>query len=100
MRKYIAAIALLAIFLVVFIPFASRSPDGLEKVAENLGVDEHVPTWKGLMSDYSVAAVSNTYVSTLIAGILGTIIVLLTSIVLGKAVLMKKGTAISESKKD
>lgn len=100
MKKYIAAIALLAIFLVVFIPFASSSPDGLEKVAVNLGMEEHAPAWKGLMFDYSVEAVSNSYVSTLIAGIFGTIIVLLTSMVLGKAVLIKKGTAISESKQD
>jgi hypothetical protein len=33
MKKYLAAAAMLAVFLAVLIPFASSSPDGLEKVA-------------------------------------------------------------------
>ncbi len=91
MKKYLIAIGLIAVFLAVFVPFASRSPDGLERVAATLGIEEHAPVWKGLMSDYSVATIGNSYFSTLTAGIFGTFMVLLLSIVLGKVVVLKKG---------
>jgi cobalt/nickel transport protein len=91
MKKYLMAIGLIAIFLAVFVPFASRSPDGLERVAATLGIEEQAPIWKGLMSDYSVAIIDNPYISTLIAGIFGTLVVLGLSLALGKAVVLKKG---------
>jgi hypothetical protein len=90
MKKYFLAFGLLAIFLIVFLPFASNNPDGLEKVAQDLGVEENTPIWKGLMFDYSVSAIAEPYFSTLTAGIVGTTIVLVLSIVLGKAVALKK----------
>ena len=43
------------------------------------------------MSDYSVAVVRNSYFSTLTAGIFGTAMVLVLSLVLGKVVVLKKG---------
>jgi ABC-type sulfate transport system permease component len=89
MRKYLIAIALIVIFLVVFIPLASTRPDGLEKVAESLGIEEITPLWNGLMTDYSVGALGNSYASTLLAGVFGTVLVLLASLVLGRAVTKK-----------
>lgn len=96
MRKHILAMGLIILFLAIFIPFASTSPDGLEKVAEIVGVEENAPLWTGLMSDYSVEAAGNSYVSTLIAGIFGTVLVLLASMVLGKALEKKSNHAIGE----
>jgi hypothetical protein len=49
MKKYLAAVALRLVFLVVFIPFASNSPDGLEKAVESMGVQESDPLWRGIM---------------------------------------------------
>ena len=86
MKKYLVAIGLLVVFLAVFIPFASNSPDGLEKVAQSLGVNEHDPLWRGFMFDYSVEVLENPYVSTLIAGIFGTLMVLAVSFVFGKVI--------------
>ena len=37
MKKYLVAVALIIIFLIVFIPLASTNPDGLEKVASSFG---------------------------------------------------------------
>ena len=82
MKKYLAATAFLVVFLSVLIPFASSGPDGLEKVAASLGVEPQ-PVWRGLMSDYSVEAFNNPYASTLAAGIIGTLIVLGATSVLG-----------------
>ena len=86
MKKYLVAIILLVVFLAVFIPFASSSPDGLEKVAQSLGVKELEPLWKGFMFDYSVEVFENPYVSTLLAGVFGTLMVLAASFIFGKVI--------------
>jgi ABC-type sulfate transport system permease component len=90
MKKHFAAIALIVAFLAVFIPLASSSPDGLERVVETFGVAEHAPIWNGIMSDYAIAAIGNPYVSTLLAGVFGTLMVLLAGFLLGKAMAPKK----------
>jgi hypothetical protein len=89
MKKYLAAITVFTIFLAIFIPLASSDPDGLEKVAETMGIGENQSVWGGLMSDYSVTIVENPYLSTLLAGVFGTLIVLLSAFILGKAVRQK-----------
>ena len=78
------------VFLVVFIPLASSSPDGLERVATTFGVAEQAPIWNGIMSDYAITAITNPYVSTLLAGIIGTLMVLIAGFLLGKAITPKK----------
>ena len=90
MNKRIAIVAAIMVFLAVFIPLASSSPDGLQRVAENFGVAEQAPIWNGIMSGYAIAAIENPYVSTLLAGVFGTLIVLLVGFLLGKAMAPKK----------
>jgi hypothetical protein len=41
------------------------------------------------MSDYAIAAIGNPYVSTLLAGVLGTFMVLIVAFLLGKAITPK-----------
>ena len=89
MSKQFAVVAGILVFLAVFIPLASSSPDGLERVVENFGVAEQVPVWNGVMSDYAIAAIGNPYVSTLLAGIFGTLMVLIAGFVLGKTLTPK-----------
>jgi cobalt/nickel transport protein len=86
MKKLLVTTVLIIGFLVVFTPLASSSPDGLERVASSLGIEDPEPAWQGLMSDYSVSALGDNYISTLAAGILGTLLVLVTSLVLGAAI--------------
>jgi cobalt/nickel transport protein len=104
-KKYLATTAMVIIFLAVFIPFASSSPDGLQKVATSMGINEPEPAWHGLMCDYSVNALGNTYVSTLAAGVLGILMVLVASLVLGAAITKRnqpgsETAAVSSRKKD
>ncbi len=89
MNKHLAVIALIVVFLAVFIPFASSNPDGLERVVETFGVDEHAPFWNGLMSDYAIEAIAEPYVSTLLAGVFGTFMVLLAAYLLGTGMVPK-----------
>jgi cobalt/nickel transport protein len=89
MKKHIAIIIALIVFLVVFIPLASSDPDGLERVVENFGVEEHAPLWKGLMPDYTIEAIGDTYFSTLLAGVFGTLLVLIAGFAVEKALTQK-----------
>jgi len=91
MKKYVVATLLLVVFLAVFTPFASSSPDGLETVASLLGVQSQ-PIWQGLMNDYSVSSVGNSYVSTLLAGFFGIVFVLTATLALGKAITKQSQT--------
>ncbi|MEJ2241527.1 MAG: PDGLE domain-containing protein [Candidatus Bathyarchaeota archaeon] len=84
MNKYIKALILIVVCLAFLIPFASSDPDGLERVAENLGVEETNSSANGLMPDYNVPIVQSSYGSTLIAGIIGVFLVLGAAFILGK----------------
>ena len=91
MKKALVFVGLVLVSLAVLLPFASNSPDGLEKATGTFGVQQQTPIWQGLMPDYSVAALGNSYVSTLLAGIFGTLMVLLTTLLLGKVMAPKNG---------
>jgi len=89
MKKHLGTVALIVVFLAVFIPFASSSPDGLGRVVKTFGDAELAPFWNGLMSDYAIAAIGDPYVSTLLAGVFGTFMVLLATFLLGKVMAPK-----------
>lgn len=84
MKGYIKAIMLTVLGLALFVPLASTFPDGLESVAETLGIEGHEPLWQGLMPDYSLPSISNVYVSTFLSGLAGTLIVLVFAFLVGK----------------
>jgi cobalt/nickel transport protein len=87
MKKYLVVVALIIVFLIVFLPLASTNPDGLEKVASSFGAQEHESLWGGLMADYTFSLIKNMYASTLIAGIFGIVMVLVATLILGKVLI-------------
>jgi len=91
MKGHIKAIILTVLGLALFVPLASTFPDGLETVAETLGIEEHEPLWQGLMPDYTFSSMSNAYVSTFLSGLAGTLIVLVFAFFVGKA--LTRGSA-------
>ncbi len=88
-KKYVIAVCAIIVFLAVFIPFASINPDGLEKVANTLDAHEGKNFWSGIFPDYSVSGIGNGYLSTLIAGIIGVILVLLVGLFLSRGLKRK-----------
>jgi cobalt/nickel transport protein len=78
---------LLALFLS---PFASSSPDGLEKVAETKGFAEKGAGggfWKyAPFKDYTLPGIESEKVSTAIAGLTGTLAVFFIVMGLGKVI--------------
>ena len=89
MKKFIVAFILIIAFLAFFIPLASINPDGLEKVVQTFGAKEQKPIWEGLMTDYSLSFISNSYLSTLLSGIVGTAIVFFSALILSKTISSK-----------
>jgi ABC-type Fe3+ transport system permease subunit len=89
-KKFIVAFILIIAFLTIFIPLASNNPDGLEKVVQTFGAKEQKPIWEGLMTDYSLSFISNSYLSTLLTGIVGTTIVFFSALILSKTISTKK----------
>jgi cobalt/nickel transport system permease protein len=83
-KRYIIAVCGILIFLAIFIPLASTNPDGLEKVVISLGAKEGDNFWSGILPNYEVSGVGNGYLSTLIAGIIGVVLVLLVGLLLTK----------------
>lgn len=74
----------LALSIAAFLsPFASKDPDGLDRVAQDLKFEEKAtenpPTkqlpFSQVFEEYSIKAVPNEKVSTALAGITGTLVV-------------------------
>ena len=86
MKRYLKTLVLTLVCLAVLIPFASNAPDGLERVAETFGIEEHTPTWTGLMPDYTLPTIDDSYISTLLAGTFGVFLVLGVAFMLGMAI--------------
>jgi len=76
---------LVALFLS---PFASTSPDGLEKVAEMKGFKERGERWRlwkhAPLQEYAIPWIKNEKVSTALSGIVGTVAIFLIAFGLGR----------------
>lgn len=81
------AIAVLVVFLS---PFASANPDGLERVASDLGFldSSRVPLFS-LIPDYSIPVLGQTSLSTIMAGLTGVVVVLVVALIAGRALQRK-----------
>jgi cobalt/nickel transport system permease protein len=79
----------IAALLAVLSPLASSRPDGLEWVAEQKGFFEaaRAPLYN-ILPDYVIPGISNEILATILAGILGTLLVL--GVALGVAFLRRK----------
>jgi PDGLE domain len=80
-----AALAVAALLAVFVSPWASSSPDGLEKVASDKGflkkAEENVPAWKDSpMKDYAVPGVNSKKTSTAVSGLVGVVITVIAAV--------------------
>ncbi len=68
----------IALAVTLLAPFASASPDGLERVAEDKGfIDAAKDAPYAVIADYVVPGVENEAVATILAGAIGVTIVYL-----------------------
>ena len=89
---------LLAAFLA---PFASSSPDGLERVAEDQGFldkAEGSQVWKAApIPDYEMPGVGGSGIATALAGVAGTLIVFGLALGLGRLIVRRRGAGRSRA---
>jgi cobalt/nickel transport system permease protein len=75
-RGWIAAGLLVSLLVVMLSPLASADPDGLERVAINLGfIDRSANPLYHILPDYTIPGIGHGPLSTILAGILGALIV-------------------------
>jgi len=78
---------------VILAPFASQWPDGLERVAEELHFADAAaanPLVHSPLPDYAIPGLQNAQLSTALAGLVGTFLVLLVLFGLGKLLAPKQ----------
>lgn len=84
MKKEILFLGILTLLIAgILSPFASSLPDGLERVAENLGFLERSeePIFK-VIEDYTFPGIKSEFLSTSLAGLSGSIIIFFVTIFL------------------
>jgi len=89
-RGWIHAGVVVSLFAVLLSPLASASPDGLERVAEDMGflkMGQSAPYQ--ILPDYTVPFLGETALSTIVAGVVGALVVLGLMIVLGQSLRRK-----------
>jgi len=75
-RGWVVAGVLIALAVVLLSPFASANPDGLERVAINMGfIQTGQPAPYQIIPDYTIPFLGATPLSTIVAGAVGVIIV-------------------------
>jgi cobalt/nickel transport system permease protein len=96
---FVAVGLLIAVLLVVFVaPHASSSPDGLEKVAADKGINRDVrpsAVADGPLADYGVKGVDHAALGTIVAGLVGVAVTFV--IVLGAMWLLRRRRARPEA---
>jgi cobalt/nickel transport system permease protein len=84
-RGWVVAGVLIALAVVLLSPLASTDPDGLNRVAMNLGFIHNAQTASGPFAGYKIPFLANTSASKILAGILGTLVVLAAVFFTGRA---------------
>jgi cobalt/nickel transport system permease protein len=84
-RGWIVAGILVSFLAVLISPLASGNPDGLERVAEDLGfLNRGLDAPFQILPDYTIPFLGETAISTILAGVVGALIVLGLLILIGR----------------
>jgi cobalt/nickel transport system permease protein len=89
-RGWIFAGALISLAVVLLSPLASADPDGLERVAEDLGfLGKGASAPYQLIPDYTFPILGETALSTIVAGVIGLVVVGAIIVLLGQGMKAK-----------
>ena len=89
-RGWVVAGILIALAVVLLSPFASADPDGLERVAHNLGfIGTAQSAPYQVIPDYTIPFLGATPVSTVVAGAIGALVVLAVAFLAGRSLRKK-----------
>ena len=83
---------MIALAVVLLSPLASADPDGLERVAINMGfIETGQAAPYEIIPDYTIPFLGETAVSTIVAGAVGVIVVLAIAFIAGRSLQSKRG---------
>ncbi|HUE98275.1 MAG TPA: energy-coupling factor ABC transporter permease [Anaerolineales bacterium] len=89
-RGWVVAGVLVSLAVVLLSPFASADPDGLERVAQDLGfLGRGTSAPYEIIPDYTLPFLSNTSLSTIFAGVIGIVVVGAIIVLLGQGMKAK-----------
>jgi len=84
-RGWIVAGIVISLLAVLISPLASGDPDGLERVAENLGFLESGQSSPfEILPDYTISFLGETALSTILAGVVGALVLLGLLVLIGR----------------
>jgi hypothetical protein len=88
---WIGGIVVAILVVIILAPLASADPDGLERVAENVGfIDQAENFVSGILGDYAIPGIDDPWISTVLSGLLGLAVVLGVVFLVGKLVARRK----------
>jgi cobalt/nickel transport system permease protein len=89
-RNWVWVGGIVALLVVFISPFASGDPDGLERVAEDLGfIGTGLDAPYSIIPDYTVPFLGETALSTIFAGVVGIIVVAMIIVLIGRGMKAK-----------
>jgi cobalt/nickel transport system permease protein len=89
-RNWVYIGGLISLVVVLLSPFASSDPDGLERVAMNMGfIDAGQSAPYSIIPDYTLPFLGETAFSTIMAGIIGVIVVGAVIMLIGRGIKAK-----------
>jgi cobalt/nickel transport system permease protein len=88
-RGWIFTGVLIALVVVLLSPFASANPDGLNRVAMDLGFIQTAKTASGPLAGYTIPFLSSISASKVVAGVIGVIVVLAIVFITGRSMQKK-----------
>jgi hypothetical protein len=90
---WVVGLGITAIVVVVAAQFASGDPDGLEAVAEEHGfIETAQDALYSIFPDYTFAGIEDPVVSTIVAGLIGVVIV--SAVMVGLGLLLRRRRAV------
>lgn len=90
-RGWIVAGVLISILVVLISPLASGDPDGLERVAEDIGfLGSGMSAPYEILPDYTIPLLGETGFSTILAGLVGAVVVMVLLILIGRGLRANK----------
>ena len=85
-RGWALAGVVLSLVVVLLSPFASANPDGLERVAADLGfINKGQSAAYQIIPDYTLSFLGQTPLSTIMAGVIGMLVVLVLALMAGRS---------------
>ena len=85
-RGWVLAGVVLSLVVLLLSPFASANPDGLERVATDLGfINRGQSAVYNILPDYTLPILGQTPLSTIMAGLIGMLVVLALGLIAGRS---------------